>query len=362
MGKFFYDGMGIKRNILPLTLNKKKIIALSLLGLIVISASIGALRYMNGGKIALHNDKQKAEILIPTGASFDDVCTILDVVADYDKTKFNTLSAIMKYSEYIHAGRYEITNGMTIRSLIQLLRSGNQKPVNVTFNNVRTLPQLAGIASRHLEADSVELLAAMADSALVTSLGYNKETFPVIFIPDTYQFMWNTSAEQWVKRMKHEYDKFWTDERKHKADSIGLTITEVSILASIVEEETNRKDEYPIIAGLYLNRLRKGMLLQACPTLKYSLGDFSLRRILAKDKNVESPYNTYKYLGLPPGPIRLPMSTTIDAVLNAADTEYLFMCAKPDGSGGHNFARTNAEHSRNAANYQKELNRRKIYR
>ncbi len=354
--------MGIKRNILPLTLNKKKIVALSLLGLIVIGASVAALRFMYSGTIKLHDDKNKAEILIPTGASFDDVCTLLEVVADYDKTKFSTLSALMKYNYNIHAGRYEVKNGMTIRSLIQLLRSGNQLPVNVTFNNVRTLPQLAGIASRHLEADSAELLAAMTDTALVASLGLNKETFPVIFIPNTYQFLWNTSGEQWVKRMKHEYDKFWTDERTHKADSIGLTITEVSILASIVEEETNRRDEYPIIAGLYLNRLRKGMLLQACPTLKYSLGDFTIRRILAKDKDVESPYNTYKYLGLPPGPIRMPSSTTIDAVLNATPSEYLFMCAKPDGSGGHNFARTNAEHSRNAAKYQKELNRRKIYR
>ena len=354
--------MSIKRNKLPLKLTRKKIVALLLLAAIVVASSVATLRYIYGGAITLKGDKQTAEILIPTGSSFDDVVMLLDIVAEFDNEKFVSLSSIMKYDSNVHAGRYEIKNGITLHDLIRQLRSGTQKPVNVTFNNVRTLPQLAGIASRHLESDSAELIAAMTDTALIAQLGFTRETFPAIFIPNTYQFMWNTTGREWVERMKHEYDKFWTDRRKAKADSIGLTLVEVSTLASIVEEETNRADEYPIIAGLYLNRLRKGMLLQACPTLKYSLGNFGLRRILAKDKEVDSPYNTYKNPGLPPGPIRMPSSKTIDAVLNAADTDYLFMCAKPDGSGGHNFARTNAEHSRNAAIYQKELNRRKIYR
>lgn len=353
--------MSIQKTNKLLGLNKRRLIILILTSIIIIIACIVGLRIIYKPIINL---KSSSEYLyIPTGSTYDDVRQLLLLKGWLtDESTFALMSDVMKYTKNIKAGRYEITDGMTARALISRLRSGQQAPINITFNNIRLISQLAGVASRNIEADSIELLNAMTDETAIRKIGFNANTIPAMFIPDTYQFMWNTSGEQWVKRMYSEYEKFWNEERRHKADSIGLTPIEVSIVASIIEEETNRSEELPIVAGIYLNRLRKGMLLQACPTLKFALGDFTLRRILSKDKEIESPYNTYKYQGLPPGPIRIPSKACIDAVLNATNHEYLFMCAKPDGSGSHYFARTNAEHSRNATLYQNYLNKRKIFR
>ncbi len=329
---------------------------------LLIGCGLYALNFLNRAVINL-KDKDEAILYIPTGANYNDVCQLLSLDGWLtDQQHFDFIASIKHYPTHIKAGKYRITNNMSAIDLVNMLRSGDQIPVNVTFNNIRTLEHLAAVASRNIESDSAELIAAMTDPELISKYHFTPATLPAMFLPNTYQFMWNTNGEQWMERMNTEYNRFWSAERIYKADSLGLTPIEVSIIASIIEEETNKVDELPIIAGIYINRLRQGMLLQACPTLKYALGNFAIRRILKKDQEIDSPYNTYKYAGLPPGPIRIPSITAIDAVLNATDHEYLFMCARPDGSGRHNFARTNAEHQRNATIYQKELNKRKIYR
>lgn len=353
--------MGLKKTYFAKPSGKQLIIAAVVASLFVVGG-IWAVNYMSRKVVDLKGQKS-AVLYIPTGSTFDDVCQLLNLDGWLtDEVQFRFIASLKHYDSNVHPGRYEITDGMTSINLVSHLRSGNQVPVNVTFNNIRSLEQLAGMAARHLESDSVELLSAMRDTALVAQCGFTEATIPAMFIPNTYQFMWNTSGAQWMERMRKEYNRFWTPERLHKADSLGLKPYEVATIASIIEEETNKADELPIIAGIYLNRLRIGMPLQACPTLKYALGDFTLHRILTKDMQVESPYNTYKYAGLPPGPIRITSIQCLDAVLNAAQHQYLFMCARPDNSGRHNFARTGAEHARNAAEYQRELNKRKIYR
>ena len=217
---------------------------------------------------------------------------------------------------------------------------------------------LAERLERQLMLSGDDLLRLLDDSAYCASLGFTPETILTLFIPNTYEVYWNLSAEKLMQRMKREYDAFWTPARLSKAKAVGLTPIEVAVLASIVEEETAAADEYPVVAGLYINRLRRGIPLQADPTVKFAVGDFTLRRILFEHLKVDSPYNTYKHTGLPPGPLRVPSTRSIDAVLNYMKHNYLYMCAKEDFSGRHNFARTLAEHNRNARRYQAELNRR----
>jgi UPF0755 protein len=209
--------------------------------------------------------------------------------------------------------------------------------------------------------DSTELLSTLNDSAKVATLGFNSSTIVSMFIPNTYEVYWDTSIDKMLKRMKKEYDGFWNDERKAKAKKIGLTQTEVSTLASIVEEECTYSDEYPVVAGLYLNRIKKNIPLQADPTVKFAVGDFTLKRILFKHLEIDSPYNTYKSSGLPPGPIRIPSIKSIDGTLNAQNNNYLYMCAKEDLSGRHNFATNLSEHNANASRYQRALNERRIF-
>jgi UPF0755 protein len=208
--------------------------------------------------------------------------------------------------------------------------------------------------------DSIELLNALNDAEKVKELGFNENTLVAMFVPNTYEVYWDTSVDNLLSRMKKEFDRFWNNDRKANAEKLGLSPIQISTLASIVEEATY-SDEYPIVAGLYLNRLKKGMRLEADPTVKFAVGDFSLRRILFRHLEVESPYNTYKNTGLPPGPIRIPSIKAIDGTLSPQSHNYLFMCAKDDLSGRHNFAITHAEHSRNAARYQQALNQKGIY-
>ncbi|HBT85333.1 MAG: endolytic transglycosylase MltG [Fermentimonas sp.] len=274
---------------------------------------------------------------------------------------FHLLADRMNYPNRIKTGRYAIVDGMTMPDVIRLLRSGVQAPVNLTFNNIRTKENLAGRFSDQLMADSLSIINVLNDTAVAASYGFNNQTFGAMFIPNTYEVYWDTSVENLISRMKREYDAFWNEQRKSKAEKLGLTPMKVSILASIVEEEATYTDEYSTVAGLYLNRLEKGMRLEADPTVKYAVGDPTLRRILFKHLEVESPYNTYKNDGLPPGPIRIPSIKGIDAVLNPTEHNYLFMCAKDDLSGRHNFAVTHAEHARNARAYQRALNERGIY-
>lgn len=305
---------------------------------------------------------QKTEyIYIDKNKSYEDVVSQLKKIGLPSEKFFRLLADRMNLPTTLKTGRYAVKDGATMPEIIRTLRSGNQTPVQITFNNMRTRENLAGRISQQLMMDSTELLNALYDEVMVTQLGFNEFTIPSMFIPNTYEVYWDTSVKNLLERMKKEYNRFWTDARKAKAEQIGLSPEQVSILASIVEEEATYADEYPIVAGLYLNRLKKGMRLEADPTVKFAVGDFSLRRILFRHLEVESPYNTYKNTGLPPGPIRVPSVSAIDGTLSPQQHNYLFMCAKDDLSGRHNFATTHAEHSRNATAYQRALNQRRIY-
>lgn len=301
-------------------------------------------------------------IYIEPSTEYDEVVDQIKNQINLPSEKFfQIISEKMKFPETIKTGRYAIRDGMTMPEIIRMLRSGNQSAVKLTFNNMRTNENLAGRISNQLMLDSVELLNVLKDETKLEVLGFDTNTIAAMFIPNTYEVYWDTSIDNLMNRMKKEYTSFWNESRKDKAKEIGLSPIEASILASIVEEEATYSDEYSIVAGLYLNRLKRGQRLEADPTIKFALNDFSLRRILYKHLEVESPYNTYRNEGLPPGPIRIPSIKGIDATLSPQDHKYLFMCAKEDLSGRHNFATTHAEHLRNAARYQRALNERRIY-
>ena len=292
---------------------------------------------------------------------FESLCKVLQDSAGCRQIQFfKILAEYRKYPDNMKPGRYAIDPDMSNREALNRLRLGQQAPVRITFNNIRLIEDLTSRLSEQLMIREEELLSLIRDEKRCESLGFNTTTIKTMFIPNTYEVYWNISAEKLLERMKREYDVFWNESRLNKAKALRLSPVEVSILASIVEEETAMPDEFPVVAGLYVNRLYKGMLLQADPTLKYAAGDFTLRRILDRHKEVESPYNTYLHAGLPPGPIRIPSIQVIDAVLNYAKHNYLYMCAKDDFSGRHNFAVSLAEHNRNAERYRAELNRRGI--
>lgn len=269
--------------------------------------------------------------------------------------------SLVKYKGYTpKTGRYAIKPTDNMRYLHRRLSMGYQSPVMLTVGSVRTLDRMARNVARQLMIDSTEVARLMADTAYIRSIGYSKETLPALFIPNTYEVYWNLSAEELMQRMVKENKAFWNDKRMNQAKAIGLTPIEVATLASIVEEETANQNEKPMVAGLYINRLQRGMLLQADPTVKFSLQEFGLKRILYKHLEVDSPYNTYKYAGLPPGPIRVPSYQGLESVLNYTKHNYLYMCAKEDFSGTHNFAVTSAQHAANARRYQQALNRKGI--
>ena len=303
-----------------------------------------------------------AYFYIPTGAGMEDVVKRL-YEKNYimDKASFEWVAEKKNYKRHVHPGRYLIRNNMSNNALINLLRSGKQEPVKVVINNRLIFKhELAARVAEYLETDSVSLVQLLGDEQFADKYGFNTRTILCMIIPNTYYFNWNTSAEEFFGRMAAEYKKFWTDKRKQRAGAIGLSQSEVAVLASIVELETLMEDEKSRIAGVYINRLRKRMLLQADPTVKYALGDFSIRRVLKKHTRFDSPYNTYKYPGLPPGPICLPSISTMDAVLYHEEHDYLFFCAKEDFSFFLNFAKTLRQHSANARRYQKALNERGI--
>lgn len=255
-------------------------------------------------------------------------------------------------------GAYKVENGMTIWDITKSILRNHQTPIKVVFNNVRTFEQFSSRVSSCLNFTEQELLQAC--DSILPIYGFNKANYVSAFLPDSYEFYWTVSAETFVKKMLKYYDSFWDENREKKADALGLSPMQISIIASIVEEETNKRDERPFVARLYMNRLKKNMKLQADPTIKFAIGDFTLRRITHSHLQIESPYNTYKYEGLPPGPIRMADKRTLDAVLNAPNHKYIYMCAKEDFSGYHNFAVDYDSHKENARRYQAELNRRKI--
>ena len=301
-------------------------------------------------------------VLVPTGGTFDQLVDTLQRQGLVDDAAFFRRWADLRKFRNPKPGRYVVGPGTSINDLVLRLRRGEQDPVRVTFTNVRRLSELAGRVARYLEPDSLEMLAALSDPALMAEHGMRPETFISLFLPNTYEFWWTTTPEGFVDRMAREHDAFWEGGRAEKAARLGLSPVEVSTLASIVQAETIKPDEAPRIAGVYLNRLRIGMPLQADPTLKFALGLDSVARILDRDKEVDSPYNTYTHAGLPPGPINMPEPRNIDAVLNAERHDYLYFCAREDFSGYSNFAKSYGEHLRNARRYQRALNARRIYR
>lgn len=299
-------------------------------------------------------DGKSVSLYIPSHADYQYVKRSLDTLKVLKSTiAFDWLAKKMNYDDNVHAGRYVLTDGMTNQQLINMLRMGYQTPVKVVFNNMRTVEQLAGRISEQIEADS---------ASIINEIYKNKDVDATTFIPNTYEFYWNTDADIFVSKMIAEHERFWTESRLQKAKELKLTPREVSILASIVDKETTKVSEMPRIAGVYINRLNKRWPLQADPTLVFALGDYSIRRVLDVHKNIDSPYNTYKYAGLPPGPICIPSIAAIDAVLNAEKHKFYYFCAKDDLSGYHVFARTIDEHNRNAERYRKALNKNKIYR
>ncbi len=324
---------------------------------------IGAVVYQ---KIFFSNvdlgNKEYYVLTIPTNSTLDDLVEILKK----DKVLKNATdfkwTAYLKSFKKVKPGRYYVYNKSSNNSLINMLRIGDQKPVFLTFNNVRNLNQLAGKISRQIELDSLTLSRVLNQPEVQKKYGFNAQTFISMFIANTYEVFWNISAEALIKRMATEYKSFWNSTRKAKAKQLGLSQSQVATLASIVAMESSKPDEYAKIAGVYINRLKKGIPLQADPTIIFALNDYSIKRVLKKHLEIDSPYNTYKYKGLPPGAIYLTQPRLLDAVLNYQVHPYYYFCAKPDFSGYHQFARTYSEHLKNARTYQKALNRKKIYK
>ncbi|MFW6226979.1 MAG: endolytic transglycosylase MltG [Bacteroidota bacterium] len=311
----------------------------------------------------LLDKNEKASVFIPSDADYEVVKQIFtDSEILIDTVSFDWVAKKKNYPSNINGGHYVIKGGLNNNELINLLRGGFQTPVNVTFHNIRTKAELAGTIANQLEADSLELMTFMNDDAFLDGLGFENHTIIAMFIPNTYEFYWNPSAEKFFFRMKDEYEKFWNGKREQQLDNLNLTKVQVSTLASIVDEETYINDELDEIAGVYINRLEKGIRLQADPTVRFALNNFGIKRVLRTHLEIDSPYNTYKIAGLPPGPIAIPSIAAIDGVLNYAKHDYIYFCAKADFSGRHEFSKTLNQHLRYAREYQRALNRQRIYR
>ena len=310
-----------------------------------------------------HSSKKEHVFYIHTGDSYSKVLKSLKeqhIIKDMES--FKLVSSKLKYEESIKPGRYLIDNNTGNLQLVRKLRAGAQDPVKITFNNIQNKEQLAKRIAAQIEATETELLTEFNNQQFLDSLQLTEDNFPTIFLANTYEFYWNTSSREFISRMLKEYNKFWTEKRKAKAQAIGLTPTEVIILASIVQKESTKYDEYPIISGVYLNRLKIGMPLQADPTVLHALKKLGIsRRVLHADLKIQSPYNTYINKGLPPGPICLPELKSIDETLNAEEHNYLYFCAREDFSGYSNFAESWEQHLENARKYQKALNERNIH-
>jgi UPF0755 protein len=342
---------------------KKRSIIYILAGCLTLALSIAIVAWGLLFRNNIHPDKGVAVVYIKTGSSYETVKDSLQAHLIIKNIRlFDFVARKKGYPHLIKPGKYVIKNRLSYLRLIDVLRSGQQTPVKVTFTNIRNLNELAGRISRQIEADSAEIITFLMDEENYRKDGFTKANVISLFMPDSYQFYWNTNPGGLYSRMKKEYSRFWNEERQNRAKDMNLSRIEVAILASIIDDEVAKVDEKPRIAGVYLNRLRRGMPLQACPTIKFALNDFSITRVLYKHLKVDSPYNTYKYKGFPPGPIGCPTIEGMEAVLNAEKHDYIFFAAKADFSGYHNFSRTLTEHNRYAAEYQKELDKRKIFK
>ncbi len=272
--------------------------------------------------------------------------------------RFDVYHSLMPFNP--RTGRYKIDTGIRHFTFYRQLRNGIQTPIKLSIPTLRTTENLATYLGEKLMLDAEEIREAFQDSASCAEWGYTPTTLSALFLPNTYEVYWNTSLKSFMRRMQMEHKAFWNQARMEKAEKTGYTPTEIATLASIIDEETANNAEKPIIAGMYLNRLKRRIPLQADPTVKFALQDFGLKRIYQKHLKVKSPYNTYQNAGLPPGPIRIASIASIDAVLNHAEHSYLYMCAKEDFSGTHNFATTYSAHLRNARKYARALNARNI--
>ncbi len=303
---------------------------------------------------------ETAWIVIPGNATSSAIADSLkSQLGNVEGTRVHMLWKLSGGSASRARGRYKVEPGQYSARTAWRLRGGMQTPVKIHWSDVRTMTQLADRISAKMEFDSADFLEAC--NTILPDSGFCKEEFPAAFVPDSYEFYATTSAVNVVKKLLSYRNRFWNPRRRSEAQAIGLTPKEVATLASIVEEESAKSDELPVIARLYMNRLNKGMPMQADPTVKFATGNFKLRRITGEHLQISSPYNTYMHKGLPPGPIRIASQKGIDAVLNAPEHEYIYMCAKEDFSGRHNFAANYADHRKNAQRYQAELNKRNIH-
>ena len=344
---------------------KKILIAIALIGLVVAAIiSYNIYTIMFNSNTAFNNDE--AFVFISTNATYEDVKEELKPLLK-DIESFDVLAKQKKYNTNIKAGRFIIKKNMNNNDIVNSIRSNNV-PLKLSFNNQETIENLAGRISTQIEADSVSLLNVMKDSKFLTENNFSKETALSMYIPNSYEFFWNTSAEQFRERMLKEYQRFWTDARINKAKALNLTQNQVAILASIVQKETAKADERPRVAGVYLNRLKVGMLLQADPTVIYAIkkstNDFDqvIKRVLYKDLELDSPYNTYKYAGLPPGLIAMPDISSIDAVLNPEKHDYFYFVADTKNFGYHKFAKTLSQHNVNRQEYVRWINQQGVNR
>ncbi|MGI4874237.1 MAG: endolytic transglycosylase MltG [Janthinobacterium lividum] len=335
-----------------------------ILGLILVCFSYYFFQVFYTSNVDTHD--QPAYVLIHRGDDWQKALVAVENVRAggekviIDQLSLHFVGKLMGYNKpgAVKPGRYKLESGMTNRRVINLLKSGQQSPLMLTFTNVRLRRELAQKLSKQIDASPKQIDSLLSSPAYTQSLGFDTTTVLSMFIPNTYQLYWNTSAPNLMQRMKTEYEKFWTPARDEARQKLGLTRVQVSTLASIVEAEQDRHtDERPRIAAVYLNRLKRGMKLQADPTVKYAVGDFSIKRVLNKHLQTDSPYNTYKYAGLPPGPINLPSISSLDAVLHPEENNYLYFCAKDDFSGYHAFAATEAQHQVNARRFHAAMDR-----
>lgn len=308
-------------------------------------------------------DQPDRQVVIPMDATFSEVQALLyDQRIVNDLISFSFLSKLKKYDENIKPGVYELKQNMTNLAAINLLRSGAQIPIKLTFTSVRKIEELPERLAAFMSFETEQMAELLLADSTAEHYGFSPETLLSMFIPNTYEVYWTDSPQKLLNRMKQEYDLFWSSERVNKADALGLSKTQVSTLASIVQAEDTQMKEADRIAGVYVNRLTQSIPLQADPTVVYAVGDFSIRRVLTVHTQKDSPYNTYKNKGLPPGPINLPSIAAIDAVLNYEKHDFLYFCAKADFSGFHTFATNLTQHNQNARAFQRAMNLQRIYK
>lgn len=341
---------------------KKYVVAFTIVATVMLSSfAFYAYQIIKTPNILVDQDDKY--FTVPTGSTFKNIQKKIEKEGIVnDLLSFSFLAKLKKYHENIKPGMYLLKGNMSNNDAINLLRSGNQSPVKLAFSNARKLENLPSLLAKNVEFSEEEMKKILLNDTTAHFYGFKPHTFIGMFLPDSYEVYWTTKPKAILNRMKKEYNAFWTNERLKKAKQLNLSKEEISTLASIVQGETNKTDEAPIVAGVYLNRLKKGMKLEADPTLVFANDDFTIRRVLNKHKDIDSPYNTYKYKGLPPGPISMPRKSYLDAILNYKKHDYIFFCAKDDFSGYHSFATTYQQHLRNAKKFQKAMNKRKIFK